>query len=75
LVLAITYHGSGHYLPDSYLRDTIAREAVQQAGIVYLEVPQGFDDDDLFRRVHSILKTASSGTLIDTAKTTRLTRA
>jgi hypothetical protein len=74
LVLAIKYHGSGHYLPETYLRDTVAREAVQQAGIAYLEVQQGFDDDELFRGVHSILKTAS-GTTIDAPRAAKPIRA
>lgn len=72
LVLAIAYHGTGHYISEAYMREAVTREAVHQAGIAYLEVAQGFNEDDLFRRVYGLLAQAGADTADAARKPVRL---
>lgn len=60
LVLAVEYQGSGHYHQDSFMRDAVKKEALRKAGVALLEVPVGYDGDEIRRQV---LRLISPGTM------------
>ena len=60
LAAAIEYHGTGHAQSPALLRDAVAREAVQRAGIPYLEVTPDFDVADLRAHLKAILQPLGS---------------
>lgn len=65
LVLAIEYHGSGHYHKQSFIRDAVKREALRKAGVPTIEVPERFKSADLRADLLGILgkaELARSGT-------------
>ena len=54
-VLAVEYHGQGHYQGNAMLRDAVKREAFRSAGIALIEVPARFEKDAIAREVRTIL--------------------
>jgi len=55
LVLAVEYQGSGHYNAKSFIRDAVKREVVRKAGVQYLEIPVGYNPDEISAQVKSAL--------------------
>ncbi|EGI5923291.1 DUF2726 domain-containing protein [Salmonella enterica subsp. enterica serovar Colindale] len=45
----IEYQGGGHYQNNAIGRDAVKKEACRKAGIGYLEIEPGYDDDDINR--------------------------
>lgn len=55
LVAAVAYNGTAHYLSDTFDDDALKREVVRQAGLLYVEVQQGFDDAEVLDRICALL--------------------
>lgn len=63
-VLAVEYHGHGHYQGNATMRDAVKREAFRSAGVALIEVPARFEREAIAREVRRVLvafeKTTSS---------------
>ena len=46
-VLAVEYQGDGHYQGTAAARDAVKKEALRKAGVRYLEVSEGDDDNKI----------------------------
>lgn len=72
-MLAIKYHGSGHYRGNAAARDAVKKEALHKAGAGYLEFIQSDRDDQIRSRVREKLgwETATSAALVQKATSKR----
>jgi len=57
-VLAVEYHGQGHFQGNAAMRDAVKREALRSAGIALIEVPAQFNRDTIAREVRNVLRPA-----------------
>jgi hypothetical protein len=55
LVAAVAYHGTAHYLDDAFKDDAIKREVIRRAGVLHVEIAQGFDDAEVLDRICALL--------------------
>ena len=55
VILAVEYHGHGHYQGNATMRDAVKREAFRSAGIALVEVPARYEGDAIARQVRGIL--------------------
>lgn len=55
LVAAIGYHGSAHYLSETYVKDSVKRDVVRRADLPYVEVAQNFDPAEISNRLRTLL--------------------
>ena len=62
-VLAVEYHGQGHYQGNAMMRDAVKREAFRSAGVALIEVPARFEKETIAREVRSILTAADNPAL------------
>lgn len=60
-VLAVEYHGNGHFQGNAHLRDAVKREAFRSAGVALIEVPARFQKEDVNRQVREVLAAATEG--------------
>jgi hypothetical protein len=54
-VLVVEYQGSGHYQGTAAARDAIKKEALRKAGVRYLEISEGDDENKVRDRVREQL--------------------
>lgn len=59
-VAAIEYQGQGHYQADAPARDAVKREALRQAGVAYLEIAPGDDEQRVQELVQRVLSSDTS---------------
>ena len=57
-LLAVEYHGTGHFQGNAHLRDAVKREAFRSAGIHLIEVPARYERDKIARHVRDTLRAA-----------------
>jgi hypothetical protein len=57
-VLAVEYHGDGHFQGNARLRDAVKREAFRSAGVALIELPARFAREDVARQVREALAAA-----------------
>jgi hypothetical protein len=66
-VLAVEYHGHGHYQGNAHLRDAVKREAFRSAGVQLLEIYAFFEKEEVARQVRKFLseteRTPGSGAI------------
>src|SRR4051794_35676778 len=61
-VFAVEYQGPGHHQGTAAARDTIKKEALRRAGVGYVEVNSGDDEEQLRLRIRQHLGAKSANT-------------
>lgn len=63
VVLAVEYHGSGHFQGNAHLRDAVKREAFRSAGVNLLELPARYERGTIAKQVRNSLRAAETAAL------------